>query len=64
MSQLDKLKKYKEKLTKDRHRFLVRNLKNSDGYDRQMQWFAKELEQTEYNIWNQALRDYQARMKT
>lgn len=64
MSQLDKLKKYKEKLTKDRQRFLVRNLKNSEGYDRQMQWFAKELAITEERIWNQALRDYQARMKT
>jgi len=64
MTQLDKLKKYKEKLTKDRQRFLVRNLKNSDGYDRQMQWFAKELATTEERIWNQALRDYQARMKT
>jgi len=64
MTQLDKLKKYKEKLTKDRQRFLVRNLKSSEGYDRQMQWFAKELATTEERIWNQALRDYQARMKT
>ena len=64
MTELDKLKKYKEKLTKDRQRFLVRNLKSSEGYDRQMQWFAKELAVTEERICNQALRDYQARMKT